>query len=201
MRDEAVDKETLTADAQAAADPADHQDPEERVDAQTNTEAEASDPAEASDQTERSEAEPDKASDTRYLRLLADFDNYKRRTQREKAEIYQYANESLIKDLLPVLDAFDMALQTAPAEDDETHKSVMTGLEQIQRQLLSVLEGAGLSRIAGAGESYDPVYHEAIMVVDDAEAPANTIIDELRAGYQFKDKVLRPTVCRVSGNS
>lgn len=195
MRDEAVDKETLTADAQAAADPADHQDPEERVDAQTNTEAEAS------DQAETPEAEPDKASDTRYLRLLADFDNYKRRTQREKAEIYQYANESLIKDLLPVLDAFDMALQTAPAEDDETHKSVMTGLEQIQRQLLSALEGAGLSRIAGAGEPYDPVYHEAIMVVDDAEAPANTIIDELRAGYQFKDKVLRPTVCRVSGNS
>lgn len=195
MRDEAVDKETLTADAQAAADPADHQDPEERVDAQTGTETEAS------DQAETPEAEPDKASDTRYLRLLADFDNYKRRTQREKAEIYQYANESLIKDLLPVLDAFDMALQTAPAEDDETHKSVMTGLEQIQRQLLSVLEGAGLSRIAGAGEPYDPVYHEAIMVVDDAEAPANTIIDELRAGYQFKDKVLRPTVCRVSGNS
>lgn len=195
MRDEAVDKETLTADAQAAADPADHQDPEERVDAQTDTEAEAS------DQAETPEAEPDKASDTRYLRLLADFDNYKRRTQREKAEIYQYANESLIKDLLPVLDAFDMALQTAPAEDDETHKSVMTGLEQIQRQLLSALEGAGLSRIAGEGEPYDPVYHEAIMVVDDAEAPANTIIDELRAGYQFKDKVLRPTVCRVSGNS
>lgn len=195
MRDEAVDKETLTADAQAAADSADHQDPEERVDAQTGTEAEAS------DQAETPEAEPDKASDTRYLRLLADFDNYKRRTQREKAEIYQYANESLIKDLLPVLDAFDMALQTAPAEDDETHKSVMAGLEQIQRQLLSVLEGAGLSRIAGAGEPYDPVYHEAIMVVDDAEAPANTIIDELRAGYQFKDKVLRPTVCRVSGNS
>lgn len=195
MRDEAVDKETLTADAQAAADPAEHQDPEERVDAQTDTEAEAS------DQAETPEAEPDKASDTRYLRLLADFDNYKRRTQREKAEIYQYANESLIKDLLPVLDAFDMALQTAPAEDDETHKSVMTGLEQIQRQLLSVLEGAGLSRIAGAGEPYDPVYHEAIMVVDDAEVPANTIIDELRAGYQFKDKVLRPTVCRVSGNS
>lgn len=195
MRDEAVDKETLTADAQAAADPAEHQDPEERVDAQTDAEAEAS------DQAETPEAEPDKASDTRYLRLLADFDNYKRRTQREKAEIYQYANESLIKDLLPVLDAFDMALQTAPAEDDETHKSVMTGLEQIQRQLLSALEGAGLSRIAGAGEPYDPVYHEAIMVVDDAEAPANTIIDELRAGYQFKDKVLRPTVCRVSGNS
>lgn len=195
MRDEAVDKETLTADAQAAADPADHQDPEERVDAQTGTEAEAS------DQAETPEAEPDKASDTRYLRLLADFDNYKRRTQREKTEIYQYANESLIKDLLPVLDAFDMALQTAPAEDDETHKSVMTGLEQIQRQLLSALEGAGLSRIAGEGEPYDPVYHEAIMVVDDAEAPANTIIDELRAGYQFKDKVLRPTVCRVSGNS
>ena len=195
MRDEAVDKETLTADAQAAADPADHQDPEERVDAQTDTEAEAS------DQAEMPEAEPDKESDTRYLRLLAYFDNYKRRTHREKAEIYQYANESLIKDLLPVLDAFDMALQTAPAEDDETHKSVMTGLEQIQRQLLSVLEGAGLSRIAGAGEPYDPVYHEAIMVVDDAEAPANTIIDELRAGYQFKDKVLRPTVCRVSGNS
>lgn len=191
MRDHASEKETISPETEASAEA---------------TAEKAEDVAEApAESGQGEEASPSGAGnpelENRYIRLLADFDNYKRRTQREKADIYQYANESLIKEILPVLDAFDMALQTAPSSDDDSHNSVMTGLEQIQRQLMTVLEGAGLSRIAGLGESYDPVYHEAIMVDENADAPANTIIDELRAGYQFKDKVLRPTVCRVSGNS
>lgn len=191
MRDHASEKETISPETEASAEA---------------TAEKAEDVAEAPAESGQGEEESPSGAgnpelENRYIRLLADFDNYKRRTQREKADIYQYANESLIKEILPVLDAFDMALQTAPSSDDDSHNSVMTGLEQIQRQLMTVLEGAGLSRIAGLGESYDPVYHEAIMVDENADAPANTIIDELRAGYQFKDKVLRPTVCRVSGNS
>ncbi|MFP5527239.1 nucleotide exchange factor GrpE [Peptococcus simiae] len=191
MRDHASEKETMSSETEAPAEA---------------TAEKAEDVAEATAESGQGEENPSTGAETpelenRYIRLLADFDNYKRRTQREKADIYQYANESLIKEILPVLDAFDMALQTAPSSDDDSHKSVMTGLEQIQRQLMTVLEGAGLSRIAGLGESYDPVYHEAIMVDENADAPANTIIDELRTGYQFKDKVLRPTVCRVSGTS
>ncbi|MFM9413619.1 nucleotide exchange factor GrpE [Peptococcus simiae] len=191
MRDHASEKETISPETEAPAEA---------------TAEKAEDVAEATAESSQGEEENPGGTgnpelENRYIRLLADFDNYKRRTQREKADIYQYANESLIKEILPVLDAFDMALQTAPSSDDDSHKNLMTGLEQIQRQLMAVLEGAGLSRIAGLGESYDPVYHEAIMVDENADAPANTIIDELRAGYQFKDKVLRPTVCRVSGNS
>ncbi|MDO4281062.1 MAG: nucleotide exchange factor GrpE [Peptococcaceae bacterium] len=140
------------------------------------------------------------ALNKRYLRLLADFDNFKRRNANEKDEIYKYGAMNLIKDLLPILDSFELALKNTPEDADESVLAYQDGFEKVQRQLLDGLGKAGLERIEAVGQEYDPHFHEAIMVVDDAEKPANTVIDELRAGYKFKDKVLRPTVCRVTGN-
>lgn len=137
----------------------------------------------------------------RYLRLLADFDNYKRRTSSEKDDIYKYGAMNLIKELLPVLDSFELALKNPPADATESVKAYQDGFEKVQRQLVDNLGKAGLERIEALGKEYDPNFHEAIMVVDDDSQPANTVIDELRAGYKFKDKVIRPTVCRVTGNN
>lgn len=137
----------------------------------------------------------------RYLRLLADFDNYKRRTSSEKDDIYKYGAMNLIKELLPVLDSFELALKNPPADAIESLKAYQDGFEKVQRQLVDNLGKAGLERIEALGKEYDPNFHEAIMVVDDDSQPANTVIDELRAGYKFKDKVIRPTVCRVTGNN
>lgn len=137
----------------------------------------------------------------RYLRLLADFDNYKRRTSNEKEDIYKYGAMNLIKELLPVLDSFELALKNPPADAAESVLAYQDGFEKVQRQLMDNLGKAGLERIEALGKEYDPNFHEAIMVVDDASQPANTVIDELRAGYKFKDKVIRPTVCRVTGNN
>ena len=137
----------------------------------------------------------------RYLRLLADFDNYKRRTSSEKDDIYKYGAMNLIKELLPVLDSFELALKNPPADAIESVKAYQDGFEKVQRQLVDNLGKAGLERIEALGKEYDPNFHEAIMVVDDDSQPANTVIDELRAGYKFKDKVIRPTVCRVTGNN
>ena len=137
----------------------------------------------------------------RYLRLLADFDNYKRRTSSEKDDIYQYGAMNLIKELLPVLDSFELALKKPPADAIESVKAYQDGFEKVQRQLVDNLGKAGLERIEALGKEYDPNFHEAIMIVDDDSQPANTVIDELRAGYKFKDKVIRPTVCRVTGNN
>ena len=136
----------------------------------------------------------------RYLRLLADFDNYKRRTSSEKDDIYKYGAMNLIKELLPVLDSFELALKNPPADAIESVKAYQDGFEKVQRQLVDNLGKAGLERIEALGKEYDPNFHEAIMVVDDDSQPANIVIDELRAGYKFKDKVIRPTVCRVTGN-
>ena len=137
----------------------------------------------------------------RYLRLLADFDNYKRRTSSEKDDIYKYGAMNLIKELLPVLDSFELALKNPPADAIESVKAYQDGFEKVQRQLVDNLGKAGLERIEALGKEYDPNIHEAIMVVDDDSQPANIVIDELRAGYKFKDKVIRPTVCRVTGNN
>ena len=137
----------------------------------------------------------------RYLRLLADFDNYKRRTSSEKDDIYKYGAMNLIKELLPVLDSFELALKNPPADAIESVKAYQDGFEKVQRQLVDNLGKAGLERIEALGKEYYPNFHEAIMVVDDDSQPANIVIDELRAGYKFKDKVIRPTVCRVTGNN
>lgn len=137
----------------------------------------------------------------RYLRLLADFDNYKRRTSSEKDEIYKYSAMNLIKELLPALDSFELALKNAPTDAVESITAYQDGFSKVQRQLMDALNKAGLERIEAMGKEYDPNFHEAIMVVEDETQPANTVIDELRTGYKFKDKVLRPTVCRVTGNN
>lgn len=136
----------------------------------------------------------------RYLRLLADFDNFKRRTTGEKEDIAKYGTMTLVKELLPVLDSFELALKNQPADSAESLKAFQDGFEKVQKQLVDCLTKAGLERIEAIGQEYDPNFHEAIMVVDDESQPANTVFDELRAGYKFKDKVIRPTVCRVTGN-
>lgn len=136
----------------------------------------------------------------RYLRLLADFDNFKRRTTSEKEDIAKYGTMNLIKELLPILDSFELALKNPPADSLENLSAYQEGFMKVQKQLVDVLGKAGLERIEAVGQEYDPNFHEAIMVVDDADQPANTVFDELRAGYKFKEKVIRPTVCRVTGN-
>ena len=113
----------------------------------------------------------------RYLRLLADFDNYKRRTSSEKDDIYKYGAMNLIKELLPVLDSFELALKNPPADAIESVKAYQDGFEKVQRQLVDNLGKAGLERIEALGKEYDPNFHEAIMVVDDDSQPANIVID------------------------
>lgn len=136
----------------------------------------------------------------RYLRLLADFDNFKRRTAGEKEDIAKYGTMNLVKELLPVLDSFELALKNPPVDSAENLAAYQEGFAKVQKQFIDCLGKAGLERIEAIGKEYDPNYHEAIMVVDDDSQSANTVFDELRAGYIFKDKVIRPTVCRVTGN-
>lgn len=135
---------------------------------------------------------------TQHTRLRADFDNYKRRIQREQAEILSYANASLVEELLPVLDTMEMAIQAVPEGADETLKAFAEGTEKIHKQLFDILAKAGLKKIEADCAPFDPEYHEAVMMVETDEVPAQHIAEVLRTGYSFKDKVLRPTVCKVA---
>ena len=182
----------MTEQEQAKEPQTEEQAPEETTEPEVEVAEEAEAPAEDNSAYEE--------LNKRYLRLLADFDNFKRRTTTEKEDIAKYGTMTLVKELLPVLDSFELALKNPPADSEESVKAFQEGFEKVQKQLLDCLTKAGLERIEAIGQEYDPNFHEAIMVVDDESQPANTVFDELRAGYKFKEKVIRPTVCRVTGN-
>jgi molecular chaperone GrpE len=127
----------------------------------------------------------------RLLRALAEVDNVKRRTQREREEYVRYANEGLVRDLLPILDNFDRALDAARATDDAT--KVADGVALIQRELLKVLERIGVTRYSALGERFDPNRHDAAGRVVSAQQPPDTVVSELTPGYVLNGRVLRPS--------
>ncbi len=134
----------------------------------------------------------------RLLRLHAEFDNYRKRTQREKEEWYQYASMGLIEKLLPVVDNFERALDSLKNQSEEV-QGMLAGIEMIYRQLMEILQKEGLEPISAAGEIFDPNLHEAMMQVAATEGQQDgQIVEELRKGYCFKNKVLRPTLAKVA---
>ena len=125
----------------------------------------------------------------RLLRALAEVDNVKRRTQRERDEYVRYANESLLRDLVPILDNFDRALEAARATREAT--KVVEGIALIQRELLKVLERTGVTRYSALGERFDPNRHEATGRVVSVNQPPDTVVAELVPGYSLNGRLLR----------
>lgn len=132
----------------------------------------------------------------RYLRALADFENYKRRAQRERDEWTRLAHERLVLELLPVLDNFDRALQAEPRPDQL--RGFVAGVELIHRELLKVLERIGVTSFSAVGEPFDPQRHEAVMRVETTEVPNQTVVEETERGYLLNDRVLRPARVKVA---
>jgi molecular chaperone GrpE len=126
----------------------------------------------------------------RLLRLTADFDNYKKRAARERQEAVSFANENLLVKLLPVMDAFDMAL--AAPTNDPAAKSLQAGIVMVASQLKSALAEAGLEEIDANGKRFDPNLHEAVAQEETAAAPEGEVIRQTRKGYKFRNRLLRP---------
>jgi molecular chaperone GrpE len=126
----------------------------------------------------------------RLLRALAEVDNVKRRTQREREDYVRYANEGLVRDLLPILDNLDRALEAARASQEAA--KVVEGVALIQRELLKVLERVGVTRYSAVGERFDPNRHEATGRVVSTNQPPDTVVAELGAGYTLNGRILRP---------
>jgi len=130
------------------------------------------------------------------LRALAETENVRRRAQRDREEHLKYANESLIRDLIPVLDNLDRALAAARGAAGAT--TVVEGVELIQRELLRVLEKNGLARFSAIGQTFDPTRHEAIARVVSAGQPPNTVVHETAPGYLLHGRLLRPAMVAVA---
>lgn len=135
------------------------------------------------------------AQQDRYLRTVAEFDNVRKRSAREREEYTRYANESLLRDVLPVLDNLDRALQAARSGPPT---SLTTGVELIQRELLRVLEKYGVSTFDSVGQPFDPERHEAIARVPSADLPDMTVAAETARGYLLHGRVLRPAMVTVA---
>ena len=134
----------------------------------------------------------------RYLRAAAEFDNARKRAAREREEYTRYANESLLRELLPVLDNFERALQAARGEPAAA--AVTAGVELIQRELLRVLEKFGVTSFTSVGQPFDPERHEAIARVPAQGRPEGTVADETARGYLLNGRVLRPAMVTVASS-
>ena len=129
----------------------------------------------------------------RYLRTLADFENFRKRSEREKNDFQRYALAGLIRDLLPVLDNFDRGLDHAE-EGDEFHK----GMALIYKQLFDVLQRHGLKPITESGVRFDPNIHEGVVRVEDSSVPSHTVVEVMQKGYFLHDRLIRPAMVKVA---
>ncbi|MCX7624882.1 MAG: nucleotide exchange factor GrpE [Candidatus Sumerlaeaceae bacterium] len=129
-------------------------------------------------------------------RQKADFDNFRRRTLREKEQLRDAAKEALIATLLPVLDNFERAIESAKTAKDV--ESVRQGIEMVANQLMGLLEGEGLERVDLADKPFDPTLAEALSVEERTDVPDGQIVEVLRPAYKFKDRVIRPALVKVA---
>ncbi len=146
----------------------------------------------AEEKKEEKEAEPEEDGDAKYLRLMADFQNYKKRVEKEKKDLYSYANEKLVTELLAVLDNFERALAHEDSGD-----GFKEGMEMIFKQLMDVLEKSGLAEIAALGEDFDPNFHNAVMTEETEEYESGKVSGVLQKGYTLNGKVIRPSMVKV----
>ncbi|MFH7319732.1 nucleotide exchange factor GrpE [Desulfurivibrio sp. D14AmB] len=132
----------------------------------------------------------------RMLRLAAEFENFKKRIRRERETDFKYAEENLLRELLPTVDNLERAMEQGRESADAS--ALLEGVEMTYHGLLATLEKFGLKPLAGKGEPFDPNYHEALAMEASAEVPANTILNEFQKGYLYKDRLLRAAKVVVS---
>ena len=134
----------------------------------------------------------------RLIRLQADFENFRRRTLKEREEAYQYGHQNLVKDLLPTVDNLERAIGHARKSGREDLDGVLQGIDLVQRELMGVLAKHGVTEIEALGETFDPSVHEALAQVEDPTVPANTVVQVFQKGYRLRDRLLRPAQVVVS---
>ncbi len=133
-----------------------------------------------------------------YVRSQADIDNMKKRFQKEKEELVKYSNELLIKQLLPVMDSLEKAIDHS--QDEKSINALREGVELTLKRLIDTLEKAGLKDVKAVNESFDPNFHEAISELEDNTKESGTVLKELQKGYILNQRLLRPSVVIISKN-
>ena len=167
---------------------------EEAVEAETeDTEAEETVETEEAETAEPEKNEEEEALNVQYMRLMADFQNYRKRVEKEKSDIYAYANEKIVSQLLDVIDNFERALDVETQDE-----GFAEGMKLIFKQFMDVLEKSGLEEINALGEDFDPNFHNAIMMEDNPEFESGKVTFVMQKGYILNKKVIRPSMVKVN---
>ena len=191
-KQEEMQDEELVTEAEGAGESAKSADPEKTETSESGEEAK--DTGDAKDEGEKKESSAEEeALNVKYMRLMADFQNFKRRTEKEKSDIYAFANEKIVSELLNVIDNFERALLHGAAGD-----SFAEGMNMIFKQLQGVLEKAGVKEIEALGLDFDPNFHNAVMTEDSTEYESGKVTEVLQKGYTLNSKVIRPSMVKVA---
>lgn len=129
-------------------------------------------------------------------RQMAEFDNFRKRTEKEKASMYQIGAREIVEKILPVVDNFERGLAMIP--EDEKENPVATGMAQIYKQLMTAFDEIGVKAIEAVGQEFNPDFHNAVMHVEDEEVEENIIVEEFQKGYMYKDYVVRHSMVKVA---
>lgn len=132
----------------------------------------------------------------RLTRQMAEFDNFRKRTEKEKSQMYEIGAKDIIEKILPVVDNFERGL-AAVTEEDKNHP-FMDGMDKVYRQLMTTLEAAGVKPIEAVGKEFDPDFHNAVMHVEDEEQGENIVVEEFQKGYTYHDTVVRHSMVKVA---
>lgn len=132
----------------------------------------------------------------RITRQMAEFDNFRKRTEKEKSQMYEIGAKDIIEKILPVVDNFERGLAAAP--EDEKSGPFVEGMEKIYKQLMTTLEEIGVKPIEAVGQEFDPDFHNAVMHVEDEEFGENIIAEEFQRGYMYRDSVVRHSMVKVA---
>jgi len=157
----------------------------------------AADPLKEMETRIKSLEEESKETYDRFLRVSAEFENYKKRSVREMSEFKKFANESLIKELLLVVDNMERAINSSNDEEN-SNNGLIEGVDMTLKELLKIFEKFGVKQVESLGEPFDPNFHQAVMQQETDEHPNNTVIEELQKGYIINERLLRPAMVVVS---
>jgi molecular chaperone GrpE len=188
---EAVEKKDTAAEA-ISKDAQDLKDETQKAD-----EAQAQDPVKALEEKLTSKEQEVQENYDRLLRVSAEFENYKKRNAREMEEFRKFSNQSLIKEMLSVVDHLELAMNSTDGQKS-IEKGLVEGLEMTHREILKVFEKFHVIPISAMGQTFDPTFHEAVMQEETDDFPENTVVKELQKGYLIHDRLLRPAMVVVA---
>lgn len=132
----------------------------------------------------------------RVTRQMAEFDNFRKRTEKEKSQMYEIGAKDVIEKILPVVDNFERGLQAVP--EDQKEDAFVSGMEKIYKQMMTTLEEIGVKPIEAVGQEFNPDFHNAVMHIEDEELGENTVAEEFQKGYMYRETVVRHSMVKVA---